>query len=430
MTESSKYKYFPIKTATACQSKWAWSTIWINKGASASCHRVTPVPFALEDFDNFHNLPKKINDRKLMLEGKWPTGGCEYCQEIEANGGFSDRQHNLDIPNLTPPELETDPTAVVVSPTILEIFAENTCNLRCTYCMGDLSSGIEQENVKYGWISKDGSVVDSIQNTDLFHKKQQIDVQPYLSKFYDYLARNIQTLKRLHLLGGETFLQKDLIETVFSIIEQNPNPELELCIFSNFNVPEKLFFKYISWAEKLKQNNNIKEFDLTASIDNWGEEAEYARSGLDLSLFEKEFAYAASQPWLRLNVNQTITSLTIRTMPELIEKVNYYSKINNRHIGHYFQLVSYYDFQHPRQFGKDFWQDDFERIFSVMQHNTDMEKEAILRMEGQWAVLKNSELDLGMVDKLHKYLDELDRRRNTNWRAVFPYLDINTKNTP
>ena len=428
--DSPKYRYFPIKTDTACQSKWAWSTIFLNKGASASCHRVKPVAFTLEEFDNFHNLPKKLDDRRLMLEGKWPTGGCEYCQEIEVNGGFSDRQHNLDIPNLTPPELEIDPTAVVVSPTILEIFAENTCNLKCTYCMGDLSSGIEQENKKYGWIAQDGSVANSVNDLALLHRKYEINTQAYLEKFYAYLAKTITTLKRLHLLGGETFLQRDLIEKVFATIEQHPNPELELCIFSNFNVPEKLFYRYVDWARDLHERGNIKDFDLTASIDNWGAEAEYARSGLDLALFEKEFAYAASQPWLRLNVNQTITSLTIRTMPELIEKINHYSDINNRHIGHYFQLISHYDFQHPRQFGGDFWAQDFEHIFQVMRKDTDMQQEAVMRMEGQWAVLKNSQANTEMIDKLRKYLDELDRRRNTNWRSVFAYLDVDTKNTP
>ena len=44
---------FPIKTATACQSKWTWSTIYLNQLATASCHRVNPIPFELENFDNF-----------------------------------------------------------------------------------------------------------------------------------------------------------------------------------------------------------------------------------------------------------------------------------------------------------------------------------------------------------------------------------------
>jgi hypothetical protein len=40
---------FPIKTKTACQSKWTWSTIYLNQLSTASCHRVNPVPFALEE---------------------------------------------------------------------------------------------------------------------------------------------------------------------------------------------------------------------------------------------------------------------------------------------------------------------------------------------------------------------------------------------
>ena len=105
---------FPIKTKTACQSKWTWSTIYLNYLSTASCHRVDPVPFELDQFDDFHNVPKKLADRELMLKGQWPTGGCEYCRVIEEAGGWSDRQHNLDIRGLTPPELLQDPMAVRV----------------------------------------------------------------------------------------------------------------------------------------------------------------------------------------------------------------------------------------------------------------------------------------------------------------------------
>ena len=86
---------FPISTATACQSKWTWSTIYLNQLATASCHRVQPLAIDPENFDDFHNIPKKIADRELMLEGKWPQGGCEYCGDIERAGGWSDRLHNL-----------------------------------------------------------------------------------------------------------------------------------------------------------------------------------------------------------------------------------------------------------------------------------------------------------------------------------------------
>jgi hypothetical protein len=410
-------KRFPIKTATACQYKWAWSTIYLNYLSSASCHRVKPVPFRLEEFDTFHNIPKKIQDRTLMLDGKWPTGGCEYCQQIESSGGWSDRQHSLDIRNLMPAELEYDQTAVVVTPTIVEIFAQNTCNLACTYCNGGLSSKIEQENKKFGAFNRDGVSI-PIDNVP-----QAAD--EYLKKFFAWLSANIQSLKRLHLLGGETFIQHELMTTVLDIIEQHPNPDLEFCVFSNFNAPAKYWNLYIDRIKRLQQKQHIRVFDLTASIDCWGSAAEYARSGLNLKKFEDNFAWASEQgDWMRLHVNQTITALTIRTMPELIDKISHYSK--NKHIGHYFQFYTGPQmFQHPKIYEYKFWEQDFENILNAMPKRTHDQLEAIPRMQGIQAQLQQvTHNNTREIKKLHVYLDELDRRRNTNWRDVFPYLDI------
>ena len=137
--------YFPIKTNTACQSKWSWSTIWLDMGESSSCHRVDSFPIPINDFNSFHNLPQKIIHREKMLKGQWPGEGCEYCKDIEETGGFSDRMHNNDLPGYAPVELKDNPTLTHVKPTIVEIFAKNTCNFACTYCGPRLSSKIEQE---------------------------------------------------------------------------------------------------------------------------------------------------------------------------------------------------------------------------------------------------------------------------------------------
>jgi len=165
-------------------------------------------------------------------------------------------------------------------------------------------------------------------------------------------------------------------------------------------------------------------FDLTASIDCWGPEQEYVRSGLNLEKFEKRFAWASEQGnWLRLNANQTITSMTIKTMPDLIAIINKYNKY--RHIGQYFQFLSSMEYQHPDAFSYDFWADDFERILNVMPQDTNEQREAIPRMIGMQKQLKQiTQHDYTRVSQLHTYLDELDRRRSTNWRSIFPYLDI------
>lgn len=410
---------FPINTATACQSKWTWSSLWLNELATSSCHRVNHVPVDLNDFDNFHNVPKKLKDRQLMLEGKWPRGGCESCRYVEDAGGFSDRHHNLGIRGLTPPELEIDPTAVRVSPRIVEIFAHNTCNLSCLYCNGNLSSRIENENKKFGNFDKNGVQIPVI-------TKPTSAAAEYFEKFKNWLEQNITTLVRLHLLGGETFIQHELLTAVLDIIERHPNPNLELCIFSNLNVPDKYWNLYINRIRDLQAAGNIRVFDLTCSIDCWGPEQEFVRFGLDLSKFEERFDWASqqSESWLRVNVNQTITNMTIRTMPELINKISHYSQY--RHIGHYFQFITGQHYLHPEVYSYDFWAKDFESILSAMPQRTIHQQEAIPRIQGMQKQLQQSSCNnYKEISQLRTYLDELDRRRNTNWRELFSYLDIN-----
>jgi len=406
-------KYFPIRTATACQSKWTWNTLWLNEARSGSCHRAGYDNVTVENF-NLHNGPNKILARQQMLDGKWPGNGCEYCRDIEAVGGHSDRQHNNNIPGLSPEELESDQTAVVVTQRIQEIFADNTCNLSCIYCNSNLSSKIEQENHRHGEFKHKG-----VWLKDTLVNKQ--DNKALYAKFIEWLADNVHHLRRLHLLGGETFIQHKLMSDVLDILEQNPNDQLKLGIFSNMNAPEKHWQTY---TQRIK-NLPIKGFDLMASIDCWGEQQQYVRHGLDLDLFEQRLAWASEQEdWLTLNVNQTITNMTIKTMPDLIKILNKYN--THKHIGQYFEFfVGDQQYQHPKIFAYDMWQEDFKQIYNEMRKETAEHQEVFTRLQGLEQQLKLvKQHDYEQIENLHTYLDELDRRRGANWRQLFPYLDI------
>jgi hypothetical protein len=60
-----------------------------------------------------------------------------------------------------------------------------------------------------------------------------------------------------------------------------------------------------------------------------------------------------------------------------------------------------------------------------MRDDTAEHKEARLRMMGIQKRLQNTcKQDIGKINKLHAYLDEMDRRRNTDWRSLFPYLIV------
>jgi hypothetical protein len=183
----------------------------------------------------------------------------------------------------------------------------------------------------------------------------------------------------------------------------------------------------IDSIHKLVVDGKIKRFDLTASIDCWGPEQEYVRYGIDLEQWKRNFDYVATLPWITLNINQTLTALTIKTVPELISHINQYRK--HKDIGHYFSTaVMTHDCLSPAIFGPDFFDQDIEDILQAMPNNTWQEQQARANMQAIQLQLKSSNRSLELIQQLVVLLDELDRRRNLNWRLTFPWLKKEANN--
>lgn len=407
-------KYFPIRTATVCQLKWTWSTVFLNTGTTASCHRIIPEAIPA-DFNQFHNTDKKLSDRKLMLDGQWPQGGCEYCQQIEQAGGSSDRLLHLDAPDLVPAELDTDPNAITVTPRILEVYLNNTCNFSCVYCSSFNSSKINFENTKYA------STLTKQKEFQLsFGVLEPADQPKYMQGLLAWLDEHSTELKRLHILGGEPFYQREF-DDILTFLSTHKNPHLELNIVTNLGINLEKLKAYIDQLKILVATKKIRRVDLTCSIDCWGAEQEFVRQGLDLNIWEENFNYLLTQRWLVLNINQTISVLTIKTMPALLAKLNEWRKL--RPIGHFFSGVTPGpDYLKPHILGGEIFKDDFEQILSLMSEETEQDRKAKEYMNGIWLQISANDVNIKEVANLKIFLDEIDRRRNTNWKGLFLWL--------
>jgi sulfatase maturation enzyme AslB (radical SAM superfamily) len=419
--DKSMKNFFPIKTDTACQLKWTWSTIYLNNGTTSSCHRVGRHPVALENFDNFHNTPEKLDQRNTMLRGEWPqplpymneNEGCRYCQKIEESGGQSDRQFHSQIPDLVPPELENDPTATSVTPRILEVFLNNTCNLSCTYCNAKNSSQIENENVKFGDFSKNGIAIQP-------YRPDRDMTSAYTEKFFDWMKQHSQTLRRLHLLGGEPLYQKEFYRCV-EFFQQHPNKELEFNVVTNLMIDSDRLLQLVEQWKHMIVSRQLKRFDVTVSLDCWGPEQEYARHGLTLERMEKNIEILLNNPWIYLNINSTLSPLTIRKFSNLVSKIVEWKKV--RKINHHFQTVFSPGYHNPDIFGKDFWNEDLTRAIDLLPKENWQEQQAHSYLQGIQSQIQNTCINPEKILQLHTHLDELDRRRGTNWRELFPYLE-------
>lgn len=425
-----KHRIFPIKQETACLLKWCWSTIFFNSGSSASCHRTEKYAIDPNNFDQFHNLPEKLRDRGVMLQGQWPGHGCEYCRDTEQAGGYSDRQMHLDAQQdhwLTPPELSNDPTLTEVTPTILEVYFNNTCNMKCIYCGPHFSSLWEQENRKFGTSLGANSSKFSVKREQHNpHYKQMV------SDMWRYLDTNerFKSLRRFHVLGGEPFIISE-IEDCIDFWEKHPNPDLILSIISNLNVPHERFKSYIDRFERLALSSKIWKLQLTASLDAWGKEQEYTRFGLDLDLWKKNFEYVLNKPGVSPSINSALSALTIKQLPTLLEMINHWNAgqtatIDHLHaepIQHSFNTTGAED--EPYMFGPDLFKEDFDQILSLMPEDTDMQKSQKSAMQGISTRVAKSNINVDRIEKLKKYLDILDHRRGTDWRVLFPWLNQN-----
>jgi organic radical activating enzyme len=405
-------KYFPIKTETACQLKWTWSTIHLYTGTTNSCHRVDSTRLDTKTFDSFHNTDKKLSDRNLMLQDQWPSGGCEYCKNIEDAGGHSDRQFQLQIPNLVPPELDLDPFAIKVTPRILEIYFDNVCNMSCIYCWDGFSSRIQQENKKFGDFANNGI---EIKNRSVKHDQHKQLVQ----LFWQWMESNSTSLARFHILGGEPFYQEQF-ETCLAFLEKHHNPDMEFNIVSNLKISMPKLEKFVKRIKNLVVSRRIKRFDLTASIDCWGIEQEYIRYGIDMEQWCRNFDYVAKHKWITVNINQTITGLGMKSITPLIRYINQHRK--TRPIGHYFASCTNHSHLYPGIFGSGFFDQDFESILSEMTGDEWQQQHARQMMLGLQSEFNSHTRNEYELSKLKTFLEEIDRRRGLDWRITFPWL--------
>lgn len=412
-------KFFPIKTETACQLKWAWSTVRLYNGVTSSCHRASYGNITAGNFDTFHNTPEKIAAREMMLEGKWPGDGCEYCKNIEDANGSSDRIFHSSIPNQAPPELINNTAAVCVTPTILEVYFDNVCNMKCIYCWDGFSSQIQQENIKFGRFEKNGVVIEN--TADRVNKFGELT-----QALWQWMETHHALLKRFHVLGGEPFHQPQFL-TCLEFFDNHSSPDLEFNVVSNLMISSSKFVDQIEKIKQLVDSGKIKRFDLTVSIDCLGSEQEYVRHGLDLTQWKKNFEYIVEQRWIYLNINQTLTALTLKTTPELIEYINEMKQF--REIGHYFSIVTgkSSEFLHPSILGGGFFAKCFDQILSTMKTDTWQEQQAKQYMNGIKLQIESCLPDPARLKKLTTFLDEIDRRRNLNWRNTFPWLEKEIK---
>ena len=223
------------------------------------------------------------------------------------------------------------------------------------------------------------------------------------------------------ILGGEPFTQPQG-DQLLDFLETKNCPNLTLTFFSNLSVDHERMKKRFNRMQNLKDTGKLAEIHIIGSIDCWGPQVEYVRSGLNLELFEKNMNYLVNDTDVRMGTNAAWMSLSTFTMPELIEKVNSWST-HKRPVFFSLMQAAGARYIHPDIFGPKVLDWGYREAIANFETQGNNVKEGYKTyLEGIAKKIETSVPDLDAQRNLQKYLTILDKRRGTDYRDLFPII--------
>ena len=311
--------------------KWLHETLYLHTGDNHSCYHPRPqhIPLAeiKADPSALHNTAWKKQQRKKMLEGERPEE-CYYCWNIEDLEGdqISDRMiHSAS--DWAEPEIENIAKKHYlenVNPRYLEVSFGNGCNYRCGYCCPQASTMWMDEIKKHGNydLTYNQYGTEFLDNGRYYAPK---DENPYIEAFWKWWPDLRKDLHTLRITGGEPLMNPGAMQ-FFDLLEKEPAPQLEISINSNLGVTTAKIDRMYDRIQSLLDQKKIRKFSLFTSIEGWGEQAEYMRTGLKCDHWERNFTQAIERGF-KVNIMCTFNVLCVATFQNFLQRVMHWRKI-------------------------------------------------------------------------------------------------------
>jgi len=432
-----------------CLAKWSQVTIHLGAGLTHSCHHPEQHKIPLNEIKRnpsaLHNTSFKKKKRKEMMGGKRPSE-CNYCWNIEdSSNSFSDR-----VFKSTEPWSYDEFDKIVESswrdnynPRYVEVSFSNTCNFKCAYCGPQYSSRWVEEIEKFGPYdtTKKFNDIEELKKKNEMPYKQS-EHNPYVDAFWEWWPELFKDLHTFRITGGEPLLSKDTFKVLEYIQEHSDiNPNICLAINSNLGSPDNIIDRFIEIAKDLCDNNKVRELIIFTSVEADGTQAEYTRNGLSYERFWSNIDKILTiLPKVTINIMATFNALSVFTYNKLIDRVFEAKKKfanKERYWISAIQLDTSY-LRHPTHLSVKILERHHKELIlesakktlyygmtefvkgSYGFSNTEIQK--IKRLYDYAIHEDDFDVENNRVDFV-KFVDELDKRRETNFEETFPELN-------
>ena len=297
------------KSKTFCMFPWLHLNVTPRGDVYPCCSSDYTDPFdnlANNDLSTIFNGEKMKQLRLNMLNEK-PSKICDFCYKHEQSSPFSFRKYSIEhfgkhFDDLVT-QTQSDGTMPQFSMKYFDVRFSNICNMKCRTCGAEFSSQWAQEMKQHDNVEKNYRIITHADST---------------GNLLDEIKEQIPNIELAYFAGGEPLITDEHYQILEEMLRLGVNDRITLRYNSNMSN-----FKYKKY-DVLDLWSRFKRVEISASIDHYGERAEYIRYGTDWGVVESNLKSIRDLDYIDYQYNTVLSVFNYATLDDfyryLIEK--------------------------------------------------------------------------------------------------------------
>jgi MoaA/NifB/PqqE/SkfB family radical SAM enzyme len=236
-----------------------------------------------------------------MLSNK-PNKICTYCYKHEESSPFSFRKYSIEHFGNSFDDLvmstHTDGTVDKFQMKYFDVRFSNICNMKCRTCGSEFSSQWAQETKQHDNVDANYRIVTHADST---------------GKLLDEIKLQIPNVELAYFAGGEPLITEEHYIILEEMIRTGKNKDITLRYNTNMSN-----FKYKKY-DILDLWSRFKRVEISASIDHYGEKAEYIRHGTDWGVVESNLKSIRDLDYIDYQYNTVLSVFNYATLEDFYQ---------------------------------------------------------------------------------------------------------------
>ena len=394
---------------------YPWSHLMVTpEGETFPCCVAVPDSSGQKNLGNTHEKSlqemfhsEEMNALRKDLLNETQNSWCNYCYEHEkfspnsfrsaANrhlGNFFDELVSITQPDGSVPDFKMK---------YLDIRFSNVCNFKCRLCGAAYSSQWAAE-------TKASGHPDWQNRSVIIHADES-------NKLLSEALQQVPNISLAYFAGGEPLMNDEHYMILEEMIRLGKNKEVDLRYNTNCSVR-----KY-RHRDIMELWSHFKSVEISASLDHYGERAEYIRHGTNWGDVESNLKLFLSLPQVNLSVHSVISLLNYVTYADFLDYLTTHITNTDKFFTHSQVMTKTPDFaclqnlpEHLKNQAETNLNKFLERCpdkFIGLYQNRIPELIAFANAEHNWS---------SMAETVRFNIRERDRIRDEDFNKVFPEL--------